>query len=369
MPREAPVIRAVLPVSSLSTMSPFWENPTKQYRRGLPFPLFCRLPKGKVAYSMGRCTVTASRGASSGRAKTCSRPTRDCIRSCCASSRRARLRPRRGSSDNNRKAKFYQITKAGRRQLASEMRQWEQPSPLPGAFPERLQDSAELESHIAMQGDGSRPPTSASDRAGLCDSSRCGTGYQPVLLLAQGVDRRETRRAQRGADARAHGDDQQKQAYSSKCQRLDRPDSEQQRGQKARQNARARDTGRHSEAGDAQSLSQHHACYARTIGAQRDADADLLAPPANRVAQDAPYAESRHDKGDGGERDQQQHRVAHTPGRIEDHGVERTDLVRRDFGADLVERMLHRAYGRIEVHTAFDNQVKKCPRRLIHGEV
>jgi PadR family transcriptional regulator, regulatory protein PadR len=31
-----------------------------------------------------------------------------------------------GNSENNRKAKFYTITKAGRRQLASEMRQWEQ---------------------------------------------------------------------------------------------------------------------------------------------------------------------------------------------------------------------------------------------------
>ncbi len=31
-----------------------------------------------------------------------------------------------GSSDNNRRAKFYEITKAGRRQLASELAQWQQ---------------------------------------------------------------------------------------------------------------------------------------------------------------------------------------------------------------------------------------------------
>ena len=31
-----------------------------------------------------------------------------------------------GVSDNNRKAKFYQLTKVGRQQLASEKRQWEQ---------------------------------------------------------------------------------------------------------------------------------------------------------------------------------------------------------------------------------------------------
>jgi DNA-binding PadR family transcriptional regulator len=31
-----------------------------------------------------------------------------------------------GLSDNNRKARFYRITKAGRRQLAAERRHWEQ---------------------------------------------------------------------------------------------------------------------------------------------------------------------------------------------------------------------------------------------------
>ncbi len=31
-----------------------------------------------------------------------------------------------GVSDNNRKAKFYRLTKAGRKQLAAETRQWEQ---------------------------------------------------------------------------------------------------------------------------------------------------------------------------------------------------------------------------------------------------
>ena len=30
-----------------------------------------------------------------------------------------------GTSDNNRKARFYQLTKAGRRQLAAETRNWE----------------------------------------------------------------------------------------------------------------------------------------------------------------------------------------------------------------------------------------------------
>ena len=39
-----------------------------------------------------------------------------------------------GVSDNNRKAKFYRLTKAGRRQLASEKRQWEHTTQIIAAF-------------------------------------------------------------------------------------------------------------------------------------------------------------------------------------------------------------------------------------------
>lgn len=39
-----------------------------------------------------------------------------------------------GVSDNNRKAKFYRITKAGRRQLASEMKEWERAIAIVGRF-------------------------------------------------------------------------------------------------------------------------------------------------------------------------------------------------------------------------------------------
>ena len=35
------------------------------------------------------------------------------------------IRSRWGTSDNNRKAKFYEITRAGRRQLAEDARYWE----------------------------------------------------------------------------------------------------------------------------------------------------------------------------------------------------------------------------------------------------
>ena len=39
-----------------------------------------------------------------------------------------------GVSDNNRKAKFYRITKAGRRQLESERRQWAPTTEIIAAF-------------------------------------------------------------------------------------------------------------------------------------------------------------------------------------------------------------------------------------------
>jgi PadR family transcriptional regulator, regulatory protein PadR len=39
-----------------------------------------------------------------------------------------------GASANNRKAKFYRLTKAGRKQLAAEARQWNQTTEIIGRF-------------------------------------------------------------------------------------------------------------------------------------------------------------------------------------------------------------------------------------------
>jgi PadR family transcriptional regulator, regulatory protein PadR len=39
-----------------------------------------------------------------------------------------------GVSENNRRAKFYRITKSGQKQLASEVNQWEQTSKIIGRF-------------------------------------------------------------------------------------------------------------------------------------------------------------------------------------------------------------------------------------------
>jgi PadR family transcriptional regulator, regulatory protein PadR len=39
-----------------------------------------------------------------------------------------------GASENNRKARFYRLTRAGRRQLAAETREWEQKAAIIGRF-------------------------------------------------------------------------------------------------------------------------------------------------------------------------------------------------------------------------------------------
>jgi transcriptional regulator len=39
-----------------------------------------------------------------------------------------------GASDNNRKARFYRITRAGRKQMQAETRDWEQKAALVGRF-------------------------------------------------------------------------------------------------------------------------------------------------------------------------------------------------------------------------------------------
>jgi PadR family transcriptional regulator PadR len=46
-----------------------------------------------------------------------------------------------GVSDNNRKAKFYKLTRAGRRQLAEETREWERTAAIVARFFEPIEES------------------------------------------------------------------------------------------------------------------------------------------------------------------------------------------------------------------------------------
>ena len=46
-----------------------------------------------------------------------------------------------GVSDNNRKAKYYKLTRAGRRQLAKEAREWEQTAAILARFFDTAQES------------------------------------------------------------------------------------------------------------------------------------------------------------------------------------------------------------------------------------
>lgn len=47
-----------------------------------------------------------------------------------------------GNSDNNRRAKFYEITKAGRKRLATEAEQWEQTIAIMGRFADLKGDAS-----------------------------------------------------------------------------------------------------------------------------------------------------------------------------------------------------------------------------------
>ncbi len=46
-----------------------------------------------------------------------------------------------GTSDNNRKAKYYKLTRAGRRQLAKETREWERTTAILARFLDPAQES------------------------------------------------------------------------------------------------------------------------------------------------------------------------------------------------------------------------------------
>jgi transcriptional regulator len=46
-----------------------------------------------------------------------------------------------GTSDNNRKAKYYKLTRAGHRQLAKEARQWEQTTAIVARFFDPAEES------------------------------------------------------------------------------------------------------------------------------------------------------------------------------------------------------------------------------------
>lgn len=52
------------------------------------------------------------------------------------------IRSEWGTSGNNRKAKFYELTRAGRRQVAHEVAQWEQSAALIARFLETRKDPA-----------------------------------------------------------------------------------------------------------------------------------------------------------------------------------------------------------------------------------
>jgi hypothetical protein len=71
--------------------------------------------------------VTAMRTSSSiGLMKYCELSTARCVRLCTAWRTLAGSHPYRGTSENNRKARYYRLTPKGRKQLIRQTGRWEQ---------------------------------------------------------------------------------------------------------------------------------------------------------------------------------------------------------------------------------------------------
>jgi len=67
--------------------------------------------------ALGPCTATASRAASSRPAATFGGQLRHAVSGAAEAGARGYISSEWGTSDNNRKAKYYKLTRAGRKQL------------------------------------------------------------------------------------------------------------------------------------------------------------------------------------------------------------------------------------------------------------
>ena len=81
------------------------------------------------------CTATESPGASSRSAATCSAVNQGTLYPVLLKlEQEGSIASEWGASENNRKARFYRLTRDGRKQLQSETRDWEQTAAIIGRF-------------------------------------------------------------------------------------------------------------------------------------------------------------------------------------------------------------------------------------------
>ena len=57
-----------------------------------------------------------------------------CTPCCCSSEQEGAIASEWGASDNNRRARFYRLTREGRKQLQAETQDWEQTAAIIGRF-------------------------------------------------------------------------------------------------------------------------------------------------------------------------------------------------------------------------------------------
>ena len=85
--------------------------------------------------SWGPTTAMASRAASSRSAATCLPSTRaPCIPLLLKLEQEGAIASEWGASENNRRARFYRLTRAGHKQLQAETRDWEQTAAIIARF-------------------------------------------------------------------------------------------------------------------------------------------------------------------------------------------------------------------------------------------
>jgi len=93
---------------------------------------------------LGQRTATRSPRRSNSTPMTCCRSSRDrCIRRCTGSSSEDGFSAEEGTSENNRRAKFYRLTSKGRKQLAVETSKWDKVAERSRGFSGRRSEGSE----------------------------------------------------------------------------------------------------------------------------------------------------------------------------------------------------------------------------------
>jgi len=109
--------------------------------------------------------------------------------------------------------------------------------------------------------------------------TRVGRSFRSVG--SNRLERRNTRRSNRGNERRTCCNDQQPRGHGEKSHGIVRADSEHKRRHRPRKHEGKRNTDPHADDRRRQRATKHHACHGGGVRAERQANADLFAPPGD----------------------------------------------------------------------------------------